>query len=422
MTLPLSPARPPALPAGAVGRPDHLPWSGRARGRVVGRTVVEFWRSDRVVRLAPVGAIACSGLLPVLQVVLAFAYLDNNLRTGLWSLAATALYLPLHLRHVWYAAHATRPPHRHWTLAAMAVVILAATPVAGTMWPRAYVGLAVSAVLLLPAPWSLAIYATLVAIAAPVSLLMGVPWTVVPWLMFSVLTGSWALLLLVWLSAALTRLQAAREVLAQQAVAQERRRIDDDLRRTLGSALESIAARGERVGQRLAESEREGRRAVGSQSVGSRSAGSQSAGSQSTGPQPAGEEPAALVDELMALADDSRRTLAEARQRVRGYRQPSLRAELETAATLLSAAGIETRLVLPRSGLPATIAQHPRAALRATVTRLLRTNGVRACTITTTVSNGRALLELRTDNTTETIEVIPGPQAGPTTDPTEVWP
>ncbi|MCK2218695.1 hypothetical protein MF672_033600 [Actinomadura sp. ATCC 31491] len=328
-------------------------------------------RSESLVRLAPAGLVTgAAAVLPLLQVVLGFGYLGNDTRTGLVSLAATAAYLPLHLRHVWYAAHAARPPAAYATLAVVTVIIVSATPWAGTMWPRAYVGLIVSALLVLPAPWSYVVYATVPVATVPVARALGLPWTSVPWLLFSVVAGSTAMLLMIWLAAALTRLRAAREALAQQAVTQERRRIDDDLRRTLGGALEAIAARGERAGGRLARGEQAG-----------------------------------LADELTALADDSRRTLAEARQRVRGYRQPSLRAELETVATLLSAAGIETRLDLPTSGMPDTIAPGPRAALRATVTRLLRDDTVRTCEITVVGPNGRVRLELRSDLVDETIEV-----------------
>jgi signal transduction histidine kinase len=332
--------------------------------------VGEFWRSEHAVRLAPVGAVACSGLLPLVQVGLAFSYVGNGVGTGLWSLAATAGYLPLHLRHVWYAARARRPPLGGWSLAAMTVVILGATPPAGNMWPRAYTALVVSFLLVLPAPWSYVGYAAVVAAAAPVAHALGLSWTVAPWLTLSVLCGSAALLLLVWLAAALTRLQEAREALAQRAVMHERRRIDDDLRHSLGSALESIAARGDRAARKVAMG-----------------------------------EPADAAQELTGLADDSRRTLAEARRRVRGYRQPSLRAELETAAGLLTAAGVVTRLELPRNGLPDAIAPQPRAALRATVTRLLRAGPTGACTITVAALDGRVLLEVRAGGATETIEV-----------------
>jgi hypothetical protein len=110
-----------------------------------------FGRSDRVVRLTPAGAVACSGLLPLLQVALAFSYPGNDARTGLQSLA--------------------------------------------------YASLAVSAVLVLPGPWSFVAYLSLMIAAAPASLLLGLPWNAAPWLTFSGLCGSGAVLLLVWLSA-----------------------------------------------------------------------------------------------------------------------------------------------------------------------------------------------------------------------------
>ncbi|MBE3013984.1 hypothetical protein IL992_33105 [Microbispora sp. NEAU-D428] len=347
--------------------------------------LAEFRRSQRMLLLAPLGAVGCSAALPLVQVALAFGYRGSDLRTGLWSLAATTVYLPLHLRHVWYAARGVRPPSGRWTLAGMAVVILVATPLAGAMWVRSYTALIVSAMLVLPGPWSYVVYGAVMLAVPPVSHTLGTPWDTAPWLVFSVMCGSMALLLLVWLPAALARLRTAREALAQQAVAQERRRIDAELRRTVGAALESIADRGHRLGSRLAQS-------------GPPAAAEPREPAKST-------EHAELADELAGLSADSRRALAETRRRVRGYRQPSLRAELETAAALLSAAGIATRLDLPRSGVPDTIAQPSRAALRAAITRLLRDHAARACTITVTSLGGRVRLELRADEAAEIVEV-----------------
>jgi two-component system sensor histidine kinase DesK len=329
----------------------------------------ERWNLDRVVRLAPGGAVACSVLFPTAQVTLAFGY-PGGTRAALWSLAATAAYLPLHLRHVWHAARGARPPAGLWTLAAMAVVILGVTPFAGSTWPRAYVALVVSTVLVLPGRWSYPLGAVLILVAGPVSHAMGMTLAEISWVWFTLMAGSTALLLLIWLAAALIRLQSAREALAQQAVVQERRRIDDDLRSTLGAALEAIAARGERSCDLL------------------------TSGDQTC-----------LAAEMAKLSEDARTTLADARQRVRGYRRPSLRAELETAAALLSAAGITTRLDLPQGPIPATIDERPRAALRATLTRLLRDRTARACVIAVSSSGGRVRLELRTDGSAETIEV-----------------
>src|SRR5262249_20583499 len=86
---------------------------------------------------------------------------------------------------------------------------------------------------------------------------------------------------------------------------------------------------------------------------------------------------AAVEDELRALVEGSRRALAQARRTIRGYQRPSLRAELDSAAALLTAAGIQTRLELPRGALPDTVDAAARSALRAAVAALLRNDGAR---------------------------------------------
>ncbi len=108
-----------------------------------------------------------------------------------------------------------------------------------------------------------------------------------------------------------------------------------------------------------------------------------------------GRSPATAAAELRALVDRSRRTLAEARRLVRGYQQVSLRAELHTAATLLTAAGIKTRVVLPSGDLPDTA----EAALRSATARLLRDDTTRSCVITVARQDGRVRLELHSEQT-----------------------
>jgi hypothetical protein len=51
-----------------------------------------------------------------------------------------------------------------------------------------------------------------------------------------------ALAVLVWLARIVRELQAARQELAARALVVERQRIDDELARTLGTALERIIA------------------------------------------------------------------------------------------------------------------------------------------------------------------------------------
>jgi two-component system, NarL family, sensor histidine kinase DesK len=147
----------------------------------------------------------------------------------------------------------------------------------------------------------------------------------------------------------------------EQAIARERLRIDDELRRTLGVALHAIVARGEWAIALAARN------------------------------------PAMVEDELRALVEGSRQGLAEARRTIRGYQQLSLRAELDSAAALLAAAGIHTRLVLPSGELPESVDAAPRAALQAAVARLLHSGAVRHCSIMVTRQDGRVQLELRAD-------------------------
>jgi len=157
--------------------------------------------------------------------------------------------------------------------------------------------------------------------------------------------------------------EGARLALTEEAVTRERLRIDSELRRTLGVALEAIAGHAQRASN------------------------------------VAGRSPAVVEGELRALVDGSRRTLAEARRMVRGYQQVSLRAELDTAATLLTAAGIETRVVLAGGDLPDTVEETLRSALRSATTGLLRDDATRSCVITVVRRDGRVALELRAERT-----------------------
>ena len=104
-----------------------------------------------------------------------------------------------------------------------------------------------------------------------------------------------------------------------------------------------------------------------------------------------------MEDELRVLAERSRRALAEARRMIRGYQRRSLQMELDSAVTLLAAAGIQTRLVLPGGDLPETVDAGPLAALRAAVARLLHDGAARDCWIVVTRQDGRVQLELRAD-------------------------
>src|SRR5215813_3975864 len=109
------------------------------------------------------------------------------------------------------------------------------------------------------------------------------------------------------------KLNQTRAELARMAVADERLRISRDLHDLLGHSLSLIALKSELAG-RMIESD----------------------------PQRAARE----IAELGAVA---RRSLAEVRQAVTGYRQPSLAAELAAARRMLASAGIDCRVDAPGS-------------------------------------------------------------------------
>jgi signal transduction histidine kinase len=314
------------------------------------------------IRLATAGAVGCSIVLPLLELARIVAGWTPSPGHAAQAVVATACYLPLHVRHVWYAARGSRPAGAGWTLTAMAVVVLGALPVIGTSWLASLHPLAVSVLIVVRPPWSLLAVASLVAATIPLAVAFGDP----RWAAFYAVSVTWrgaAVFVLVWLVGATRRLEQARLLLAEEALARERLRIDGELRRTLGAALEAIAASGRRASVLVAE------------------------------------DAATLEDELRALVERSREALAQARRTIRGYQRPSLRAELDSAAALLTAAGIQTRLQLPRGALPDTVDAAPRAALRAAVARLLRDEAARRCSIVVTRQDGRVQLELRADGT-----------------------
>ena len=337
-------------------------------------------RGDRWLRLAGPGALVYSSVFSLVQLGLILEYPGGSAADARWAFAATVCYLPLHLHHVRWAVRGARPPAGAWTLAALAAVVTAAVPLAGAYWLPVFAVVAVSAVLVLPWPWSLAAATAVVLAQWPLSATVDHQLPAAPsYYAFTVWWRASALFVPVWLLGAIRQLESARRALAAEAVVHERVQIDDELRRTVGAELDAIATRGER--------------AVAL--VGVPAAPATTAATSTAAPAEA---------ELRALVDGSRRALAEARQLVSGYRHGSLTAELERAATLLTAAGIATRVDLPDRPLPPTADESVRAALRAATTRVLQDDAAQACVIRVVedggdgTGTGRVRVELRPEH------------------------
>src|SRR6266487_138640 len=196
--------------------------------------------ASQFVRLA---ALAVIGLNVVLAAVelgrLALAPASASLA---WlALLATACALPLHLRHVAYGLHGIRPPQGYWTLAALAAVNIVAAAVIGQVWLMNFALLAVSALIVLPAVWAALAFALIVLSTGP---LAGPPDEFSgAYLIFSVAWRSMTLCVLLWLVAAYRQLDAAEREFRDRVIVRDRLRIQAELRRGLGQALEGIVAR-----------------------------------------------------------------------------------------------------------------------------------------------------------------------------------
>jgi two-component system, NarL family, sensor histidine kinase DesK len=158
------------------------------------------------------------------------------------------------------------------------------------------------------------------------------------------------------------KLNQARAELARTAVAEERLRISRDLHDLLGHSLSLITLKSELAG-RMIESD----------------------------PQRAARE----IAELEAVA---RHSLAEVRQAVTGYRQPSLAAELAAARRMLASAGIDCRVDAPGSyDLPLGVDALLAWTVREASTNIVRHSGARHAVIRVEVTGATAGTEVTDD-------------------------
>jgi two-component system sensor histidine kinase DesK len=307
-----------------LGNYAHL--SRRRVGMHDGETV-----DGSTVRWATAGVVAYSVMSPLMSLV---GYLQDPrgpIRPGVVVLTLCALPLLAGL-----ARAVTRAPFTRAQLAVLAAAsaMTATVGLAGgpPRWIVLYVPVALVAVTL-PRVWSVVFLVGLVAVAGGAAVAGGQP-NYALYYVVGMLIGVSPLVVSIRLVRSVRQLRAAREELAAQAIARERARIDEDLTAVVGGALADLAGRADRA-TRLVDT-----------------------------------DPATADRELRVLVADARRTLADARRVVRGYRDVSLGAELETAAALLAAAGIPARIEPGGyAGTPADPAR--RTALQQEVARLL---------------------------------------------------
>jgi two-component system, NarL family, sensor histidine kinase DesK len=163
-----------------------------------------------------------------------------------------------------------------------------------------------------------------------------------------------------WL--AYLELIAAREQLAQLAVAEERLRFARDLHDLLGQSLSVLVLKSELVSRQLPED---------------------------------ADEP--LRQEVRDIAQVARTSLDDVREAVAGYRQADLQSEISSARTALRSAGIgllvEDTLGRPPAEVDGVLAW----CLREAVTNVVRHSGARRCEVRLSRANGSARLEVMDD-------------------------
>lgn len=322
---------------------------------------------DSVVRLASLGALAFSVAIP-LVVLLYFATDPADSRHFPEALVATAVYLPLHVRHVRYGLRGAPPPGLPWTLLAMAIVIIAPTPLLGAYWLFAFHALAASLLVSLRPRVSFPALA-LILLAVGIwghhfgSKVGAAEYVYLP---AAVLDRAMTVFVLVWLVGALRRIQAARLALADEALEAERRRVDDELRATVGALLEDVVRHGDDALQTMGLDVRE------------------------------------APEELESLVEQSRRALAETRRLVGRYKLVPARLELENAASLLRAAGMQAIVDVADEELPPALDESLRSSLRAAVARSLADG-----------ANGPVALRIGHHDGAATLEVLPASKTEP---------
>ncbi|MGW5688806.1 sensor histidine kinase [Nonomuraea sp. NPDC003754] len=157
-------------------------------------------------------------------------------------------------------------------------------------------------------------------------------------------------------------LRETRRELARMAVVEERNRIARDLHDLVGHSLSVVAVKTE-LARRLV-------------------------------PLDAGRADAELADVDSVV----RRALAEVRQAVTNYKQPTLAAEISGAVSAARSAGIECTVSVPDSwDLPVPVEGLLAWAVREAVTNVLRHSRARTCAITLTLEPRRAAVEVRDD-------------------------
>ncbi|MDQ4118028.1 MAG: hypothetical protein M3235_13870 [Actinomycetota bacterium] len=263
-----------------------------------------------------------------------------------------AACLPWYLLVVHGAVRGRHHPLSGWAVAAIGVLAVCGLPLLGPPWIYSMLVVATAVLLALPAPWSWVVFAGLVTVVTPA---LSVGFGIAPLWPALMTSKALAIDIMFRLVGSVRRVRRARAELVAAAVAQERLRVEAEVGSAVSADLAEIARRA---------------RLTCPRDVGSRA-----------------ETTASAIGELTDL---SRSALARARGLIHGYRDASVRAEIELAATLLRAGGIAVEVrddaLTPASG---ELDPAARAELHDEIARLLADQEVRHVTLSADVVAGQ---------------------------------
>jgi two-component system sensor histidine kinase DesK len=276
--------------------------------------------------------------------------------------------LALQLRHSFAIAGGRRPRGARWTMLTLAALVYLPLPWLGWGW------IWMQACLLASAPMVLHRWPLAVALAAPILAtdlavvvlfarnqpVTGVIFSLV-YVTFSLVALPAALYGSARLVRVLEELQATRAELAALAVGKERLRVSRDLHDLLGQSLSAVSLKGELAIRLL------------------------------------GSHPSAARAEIEGLTGVARQALRGVRAVTRHEHEVSLPTELEGAAALLGAAGIDARVGLDLPELPRAVEELLAWAVREGVTNVLRHSQARTCSIKAARRDGWVRLEIEND-------------------------
>ncbi len=312
----------------------------------------------RLARLITVFALGCFAAIAVINVLAEGGSQPTYL---LGYLAIVAVIFGVQLAHTVPGARRWPLRQRAASLTLQGVLTYLPLVVFGMSWGGMGGPLAGSVLLLLPGRVAWVLFAAIAASFALVPAAYGVP--LLPTVYFTISTVLTGLVIfgLTRLNDLVAEVHSTRGQVAALAVERERLRFARDLHDLLGYSLSAITLKSEVVHRLLPG------------------------------------DPHRAREEVASTLEVARQALADIRAVSQGYRELSIAAEAERVKSVLSAAGIDSRVTVGSFSPGPAIDTVLAAVLREGVTNVLRHSSVRQCAITMRVHDDRAVLEIVND-------------------------